>query len=290
MIYKAVTQTTLTTERGTVGLSEAGPPDGRTALLIHGVALSSRLWHGVMDELADSFHLVAPDLPLHGATPSSSEEDFTLAGLATFVEQVADALQLSGYDLVANDTGGAIAQVVASRNPQRVRSLVLTNCDTQDNMPPPAFASTVDLAAQGLLAPSAPALLADLAGTREAVFAAALEKPEQSMDLDLLRSFVEPVFGTRERAVQFERMLVEVMDGDQLRPFEAGLRALPAPALIVWGNDDVFFGPEWGRWLTTVLPSAEPMIELDGARLFFPLERAAELAGHIRSFWKRHPD
>jgi pimeloyl-ACP methyl ester carboxylesterase len=243
-----------------------------------------------MDDLADSFHLVAPDLPLHGATPALSGQDFTLGGLAAFVEQVADALRLSRYDLVANDTGGAIAQVVAARNPQRVRTLVLTDCDTQDNMPPPAFAPTVELAAQGLLAPSAPALLADLAASREALFGVALEKPEQAIDVDRMRSFLEPILGTPEHAVQFERFLVEVMDGDRLRPFEAGLRALPAPALIVWGNDDVFFGPEWGRWLTEVLPSAEPMIELEGARLFFPLERATELAGHIRNFWNRHPD
>jgi pimeloyl-ACP methyl ester carboxylesterase len=280
----------LETQSGTVGLSEAGPRDGRTALLLHGVGVNSRLWHGVMDELADSFHLVAPDLPLHGATRASSDQDFTLGGLAAFVDQVAEALQLPRYDLVANDTGGAIAQIVAARNPQRVRTLVLTNCDTQDNMPPPAFAPTVELASQGLLAPSAPALLADLAGSREALFATALEKPEQSMDVDLLRSFLEPILGTPEHAVQFERFLVEVMDGDQLRPFEAGLRALPSPALIVWGDDDVFFGPEWGRWLADILPSAEPMIELEGARLFFPLERATELAGHIRTFWNRHLD
>jgi pimeloyl-ACP methyl ester carboxylesterase len=285
---RTVTQTTQTTRAGVVGLSQAGPPDGRTALLIHGVGVSSRLWHGVMEALPDSFHLVAPDLPLHGATPATPDQDFTLKGLAIFVEQVAEALHLSQYDLVANDTGGAIAQLVAARNPQQVRSLVLTNCDTQDNMPPPAFAPTVELAAQGLLAPSAPALLADLAATRQAIFGSGLEKPEQSMDLDLLRSFLDPVIGTPEQARQFERLLVEVMDGDQLRPFETALRAFPAPALIVWGNDDVFFGPEWGRWLTEVLPSAEPMIELDGARLFFPLERPTELARHIGSFWNRH--
>jgi pimeloyl-ACP methyl ester carboxylesterase len=242
-----------------------------------------------MEELADSFHLIAPDLPLHGATPATPQQDFTLDGLAAFVEDVADALHLRSYDLIANDTGGAIAQVVAARNPQRVRTLVLTNCDTQDNMPPPAFAPTVELAAEGLLAPAAPGLLADLPGTREVVFGPGLEKPEQSMDVDLLRSFLEPVIGTPENALQFQRMLVEVMDGSQLRRYESALRRTPAPALLVWGSDDVFFGPEWSRWLAGVLPGAEPVVELDGARLFFPLERPAELAGHIRSFWNRHP-
>src|SRR5262249_38330816 len=127
-----VTERMLSTNAGTVGLSEAGDPDDRTALLIHGVAVNSRLWHGVMEELGDSCHLVAPDLPLHGGTPATPQQDFTLEGLAAFVEHTADALGLPRFDLVANDTGGAIAQVVAARNPQRVRTLVLTNCDTQD--------------------------------------------------------------------------------------------------------------------------------------------------------------
>jgi pimeloyl-ACP methyl ester carboxylesterase len=279
----------LATGAGPVGLSEAGDPEQRTAILIHGVAVNSRLWHGVMEDLADSYHLVAPDLPLHGATVASENQDFSLEGFARFVEQVAAALQLSHYDVVANDTGGAIAQALAARNARRVRTLVLTNCDTQDNMPPPAFASTVQLAAEGLLAPAAPALLADLAGAREAVFAPGLEKPEQSMDLELLRSFLEPVVGTPERARQFERLLVDVMDGAQLRRFEPALQSLPAPALIVWGTDDVFFPSQWGRWLATLLPAAEPVIELEGARLFFPLERPAELARHVRAFWNRHP-
>jgi pimeloyl-ACP methyl ester carboxylesterase len=273
-----------------VGVAEAGDPAGRTALLVHGVAVSSRLWHGVMEDLGDAFHLVALDLPLHGTTPAAPDQDFSLEGLAAVVEAVADAMVLPSFDLVANDTGGAIAQVVAARDPERIRTLALTNCDTQDNLPPPEFAPTVDLAEQGLLAPMAPMLLDDLAATRETFFATGLEKPEQSMDLELLRSFLEPVAGSPARAIEFQRLLVEVMKGDDLRRFEPGLRSLPAPVLIVWGDDDVFFPVKWGHWLADVLPGAEPVIELKGARLFFPLERPAELAGHVRSFWNRHSD
>jgi hypothetical protein len=42
-------------------------------------------------------------------------------------------------DLVGNDSGGGIAQIFAALNPERVRTLTLTNCDTHDNWPPEAF-------------------------------------------------------------------------------------------------------------------------------------------------------
>jgi len=42
-------------------------------------------------------------------------------------------------DLVANDSGGGVAQIFAARFPQRLRTLTLTNCGTHDNWPPPGF-------------------------------------------------------------------------------------------------------------------------------------------------------
>ena len=41
--------------------------------------------------------------------------------------------------IVGNDSGGAISQVLATRRPERIGRLVLTNCDTHENFPPSAF-------------------------------------------------------------------------------------------------------------------------------------------------------
>ena len=49
-----------------------------------------------------------------------------------------DALSIDRADLVANHSGGAIAQLFLARHPQRVRSLLLTNCDSEIDCPPPA--------------------------------------------------------------------------------------------------------------------------------------------------------
>ena len=41
--------------------------------------------------------------------------------------------------IVGNDSGGAMSQVLVTRNPERIGRLVLTNCDTHENFPPGIF-------------------------------------------------------------------------------------------------------------------------------------------------------
>ena len=86
-------------------------------------------------------------------------------------------------DLVANDTGGAVAQVFAARYPERIRTLTLTNCDVHDNFPPEAFKPFVDLAESGEFGPMVAAMAADLALARSEVgFGMGYAHPEQLSD------------------------------------------------------------------------------------------------------------
>jgi hypothetical protein len=42
---------------------------------------------------------------------------------------------------------------------------------------------------------------------------------------------------------------------------------------------------KWAYWLHDLIPGAQPVVELSGAKLFFPQERAEELQTHLRHFW-----
>lgn len=86
------------------------------------------------------------------------------------------------------------------------------------------------------------------------------------------------------RARQFEHCLLALGPGDLLAA-EPGLARLAVPTLIVWGTGDVFFELSWAYWLKDLIPGATQVVEIDGARLFFPDERASELAGALRAFW-----
>jgi pimeloyl-ACP methyl ester carboxylesterase len=265
---------------------------GRPALFVHGVATSSYLWRHVIGELAGERRCVAVDLPLHGQTPAASGQDFSLPGLARFVADCCDALELADVDLVANDTGGAIAQVFAARCADRLHTLTLTNCEAHDNIPPRGLraayvlARADQLARVGLLARIAPRL-ARSAEARSRFYRAGYQDAASLPD-DLARAWLEPLIGSAERAALYLNLFTSIRARDLLAA-EPALRRLHVPTLVVWGTGDKFFERKWAYWLRDTIPGVTDVVELDGARLFFPDERATELTAALRRHWDKHP-
>jgi pimeloyl-ACP methyl ester carboxylesterase len=272
---------TAATRSGEISYLDIGA--GPVALFVHGVATNAYLWRHVMDALSGQRRCIAVDLPLHGQSPVTAEQDLSLAALAAGLEDFCEVLGLNGIDLVANDTGGAIAQIFAARYPQRLATLTLTNCDTVDNLPPDAFKPIVELAAAGHLAPSAVEMFTDLEAAAQVSFASGYEHLDR-IDRDVIRSYLEPCFGTLERARQFERLLVSLNAGD-LQAVTPQLRELTVPTLVVWGTGDAFFDVSWAYWLRDTIPGTTRVVTVDGARLFFPEERPMDLVPHLEQHW-----
>ena len=272
---------TAATRSGEISYLDIGA--GPVALFVHGVATNAYLWRHVMDALSSQRRCIAVDLPLHGQSPVTAEQDLSVAALAAGLDDFCDALGLTGIDLVANDTGGAIAQIFAARYPQRLATLTLTNCDTVDNLPPDAFKPIVELAAAGHLAPSAVEMFADLEAAAQVSFASGYEHLDR-IDRDVIRSYLEPCFGTLERARQFERLLV-CLDAGDLQAVTSQLKELTVPTLVVWGTGDEFFDVSWAYWLRDTIPGTTRVVTVDGARLFFPEERPMDLVPHLEQHW-----
>src|SRR5262245_65291116 len=99
------------------------------------------MWRRQLVGLADRHSVLAIDLPGHGRSsgvdgPTSVEES---AGL---VLRVLDAVTRRPCVLVGRSMGGAVALVVASRAPERLRGLVLAP-------PAPSFAMPDELIQSG---------------------------------------------------------------------------------------------------------------------------------------------
>ena len=274
------------TQSGPASYVDTGGP-GRPVLFVHGLATSSYLWRHVIEQLDGQRRCVAVDLPLHGQTPAAADQDFSLPGLARFVADFCDALELTGIDLVGNDTGGAICQAFAACYPERLNTLTLTNCEAHNNLPPKGLAPAVLLCRMGLWARIMPTLLLrDISRGRNRMYGTGYQDIA-SLPLDIARAWLEPLFGTAESARQNERILPSLHARDLLA-IEPALARLQVPTLIVWGTGDKFFPRKWAHWLRDTIPGADKIVEIDGARLFFPDERAAELTAALRRHWDDH--
>src|SRR5207248_5203776 len=164
------------TPYGEIAYVERG--SGPAALFVHGVLLNSYLWRDALERLASERRCIALDLMGHGATRVSNEQDLSFEAQAAMIRAFLDAIGLDQVDLVANDSGGGISQIFAANNPQRVRSLTLTNCDTHDNWPPEALAGFEAIVKSGKFLETFRPLASNPDAVRQA-FATAYEHPEQ---------------------------------------------------------------------------------------------------------------
>jgi len=267
------------TPSGRISYASAG--SGPVALFVHGVVLNKHLWRHQLTELSDIRRCIAVDLLAHGDTEIEPDQDVSVTANAKMLKQVLDVLKIDKVDLIGNDSGGGIAQIFAALNPERVRTLTLTNCDTHDNWPPEAFKPFVDMVRAGGLRDTLNAMLADKTIFRSAgALGPAYEQPETVTDEDI-ETYLLPLVRTEQRTRDLQRFVV-AFDNKHTRLIEPQLRKLQAPTLIVWGTDDVYFPVKWAHWLAETIPGAKPAVELTGARIFFPEERADEFNQLLR--------
>jgi pimeloyl-ACP methyl ester carboxylesterase len=106
---------------------EAGPKDGPTILLLHGLPSSSRMFEPLFDRLADRYHLVAPDYPGFGHSdwPSPTEFSYTFDRYAEIMARFTEKLAVPRYTLYMQDYGGPVGFRMALAHPERVQALIV---------------------------------------------------------------------------------------------------------------------------------------------------------------------
>ena len=111
-----------------VHVVDRGPREGDAIVLLHGFGASTASWERVQTLLSGEFRTVAIDLNGFGWTERVYDERaYTLDGQIDLVSRVLDVLAIPGAHVVGHSYGGGIAQWLATRQPERVRSLVLVD-------------------------------------------------------------------------------------------------------------------------------------------------------------------
>ena len=167
---------------------------------------------------------------------------------------------------------------------------MLTNCDVHDGWPPPEVLPLIERARAGTLATIFQPLIdrPDLARERYArgelvPLFRSYANPGVLTD-ELIRQYLQPLLSSPERIDAFQRYWLG-FDNAQTVAIHDALRALEVPTLIVWGLQDFFFDKKWAYWLRDTIPGAQPVVEVDDARLFFPEDRPESLTQPMLRFW-----
>ena len=108
---------------------EAGDPSKPTIVLLHGFPASSHMYRNLMRDLADAYHLVAPDYPGFGESsfPSIDEYEYTFDNIAKTMDRFLEQRKLTKYSLFIQDYGSPIGFRIATAHPERVQTLLVQN-------------------------------------------------------------------------------------------------------------------------------------------------------------------
>src|ERR1700749_4337907 len=117
----------------TVAYVERG--HGLVALFVHGYPLNGYQWRGALERLQSHRRCIAPDVMGLGHTEAAGGQAITPEAQVAMLGGLLDSLHVKSVDLVANDSGGLVSQLFVARYPERVRTLLLTNCDVDENNP-----------------------------------------------------------------------------------------------------------------------------------------------------------
>jgi pimeloyl-ACP methyl ester carboxylesterase len=251
-------------------------------VLLHGLLMDERLWAAVEPEVSGHFRVITPTLPL-GAHRRAvrAGAPLGLEAQAEIVRELLERLDLHDVTLAGNDTGGAIAQLVAAqddaRGGGRIGRLALISCEAFDNLPPGLTGRTIALL--GKLPPG--------------LFGAFM----QQLRLKAVRRL--PIaFGwlTRRgdavtkgwrptRNGEAVRVLREAFaDRQVLVRAAAALRRFDRPALVIWAAEDRVMPPAHGRRLAELLPQAK-LVEIPDSYTLIPLDQPRRLAEVLTQSW-----
>jgi pimeloyl-ACP methyl ester carboxylesterase len=194
-----------------------------------------------------------------------------------------DALGVDQADIVAADSGGAVAQMFLVRYPARVRTLLVTNCDTEPNSPPPMIQPVLDMARAGTLADDTARWLTD--GNRaRATFGAAVYHDPALLTDDIIDYYVAPLVSTPLRRRQYHAFH-NALAPNPLAGIEPALRRSTVPVRMVWGASDIIFPVADAAYLDRIFARSQGIRWVPKGKLFFQEEFPDVISEEVLHLW-----
>jgi pimeloyl-ACP methyl ester carboxylesterase len=208
------------------------------------------------------------------------DADLSPPGVARII---ADFIQHEGLEdavIVANDTGGAISQMLATEYPDRLAGLVLTPCDAFDNFLPPVFRPLQALARiPGALGVVMQAMRVRRLRRLPFGFGWLTKRPVPDEVVD---GWLRPFLNDRAIRRDAEKVLRGI-SRTQTRRAAAKLASFPKPVLVAWAPEDRAFPFEDGERLAELIPNGH-LARIEDSYTFVSEDQPERLADLVREF------
>jgi pimeloyl-ACP methyl ester carboxylesterase len=263
---------------------EAGDKKAPTIVLLHGFPSSSHMYRNLIPQLADAFHVIAPDYVGFGYSDAPNAADFayTFDNLAKHVERLLfGVLGLKKFSIYVQDYGAPVGYRIASKHPQAIDAIIVQNGNayvegiggafdpmkpfwadrnTETEKPVRALLTLETTTFQYTYGAKNPKQISPDNWTFDQIF---LDRPgNDAIQLDLLHDY---------------QSNVALYDG-----WHEYFRTSQPRTLILWGKNDPFFTVEGAKAYQRDLPKAELNL-LDTGH--FALEEEGDfIAERIKAF------
>jgi pimeloyl-ACP methyl ester carboxylesterase len=246
--------------------------DGPAVLLIAGLGDPAETWNAQLEGLADRYRLVAFDNRGAGRSPLT-ENPLSVASMAEDAAHVLDTLRVASAHVVGHSGGSVVAQELALRRPNLLRSLVLVGTWAR----PDEYLRSM--------------------GASWRWMAAAAPSPEALLKAFFLWLYTRAAHadGTVEQAVaramafphpQTPEGFVRQLDAFTTHDTLDRLPEIAAPTLVLAGEMDIATPPRLGREVAEQIPNATFEVLPDQAHRPFE-ETPHDFNGRVDAFWRQ---
>lgn len=266
---------------GSLHVVERG--DGRPLVLLHGITLSSLTWHYQLQDLADSFRVLAVDHRGHGSS-KPGDGGWELSRLALDVRELLEDLDLRDAIVVGHSMGGMVTLQFALDHPdalhERVAGIVLMSTSGTPVHRLTAWKALTDVVTpsvkRGLaLGDRLPGGLFPASDLSYLVFRVGMGKDASPEHVELNRVM------TASTPVSVWSELMSGVVGFDVRD---RFHEIDVPALVLVGTRDVLTPPAAARAMVAGLPGARPLVGFPGAGHMLMLERRREVGEELERF------
>lgn len=269
---------------GNIAYIEAGT--GPAALFLHGFPLNSFQWRHAIERLSMHRRCIAPDFLGMGYTDVAEGHPVGPDAQVDMLIALLDRLGVRNADVIANDSGGAVAQLLMVRHPARVRTMLLTNCDTEIESPPEALLPVIALAKEGLYADQwLVPWRADttLARSAEGIGGMCYADPAHPTD-EAIETYFAPLVASPAKKA-FTNAYAIALERNPLVGIAPQLAQSRVPTRVIWGMADTIFSPANAEYLDRTLGNSKGVRQLAAGKLFWPEEYSDIIAEEARLLW-----